>query len=116
MAHLHVIILNDKSSATAIEHTQLFISHYLRTWASTRSTPLSPCSRHHVLISHGRELVSALELYSKTLDDLSKTRILWAGVTSLRAAGASEKDLDLSFFEDHDDTSNIWKDFTILGF
>lgn len=66
--------------------------------------------KHRFLISHGRELVNGVELYSGKLSDLSKVKVTQTGVKSLRAAGATPKDVNGSFLDNAVGASNIEND------
>lgn len=58
-------------------------------------------------MSHGRELVNTLAFQEAELDEATKERALRAGIKSLRAAGDSENDFDLSVLEDNDDRYDL---------
>ena len=50
--------------------------------------------KRQALVAYGREMVTALEFFATDLDEEAKERVLGAGVRTLRAAAASESDLD----------------------
>lgn len=101
VAHLQVILLNSKSSQMAVTKTKAFITTLLRTYAQHAPRP-SPYFKHQTLVAHGRELVIARDLFANELDEPSKQRVVKAGLRSLRAAGDSEADIDLSCLDDED--------------
>lgn len=86
---------------SALRNIQSFIVNLLQSYTDHASPPSSHF-KHKALIAHGRELVIALDFLASDLDDASKERVLNAGIRSLRAAGDSENDLDLSVLEDMD--------------
>jgi hypothetical protein len=116
VAHLHIILLNSKSSQPAVENTKTFITTLFRTYG-LHAPPPSPYFKHQVLTSHGRELVTALELFANELDEPSKQRIVKAGIRSLRAAGDSEADINLSCLGDEDNDYPSLKEgiLTLVG-
>ena len=99
VAHLHMIILKTESTASALRNTRLFIVTLLRSYANHAPAP-SLYFKRQALVSHGRELVNTLAFQEAELDNVTKERALNAGIKSLRAAGNSENDLDLSVLED----------------
>lgn len=74
-----------------------------------------------LLLSHGRDLVRGVKLYSEKLDDASKRRLLEGGERSLRAAGESSDKIDVRFLRptestdaDEADRRDIWEGLSIL--
>ena len=51
--------------------------------------------KRRCLTSHGRELVNGIKWYDAKLNDTSKSRLIRAGLRSLRAAGDSQDGIDL---------------------
>ncbi|KDR74397.1 hypothetical protein GALMADRAFT_141440 [Galerina marginata CBS 339.88] len=98
LAHLHVHMLNTKSSSETKERIQLFAGAMFQAYAQSQpETDWKPSNRfkRSALLSHGRELVNGVAMYHAKLDDTAKARILKAGIRSLRASGELEAGVDL---------------------
>lgn len=89
----------------------MFIAEFLQVFAKTLPPP-SAFFKRMALISHGRELVNGPDLYGEKLDGQG-TRLVRAGIQSLRAAGAAEGDIDLDILKENGEEW-IWRDFLIL--
>ena len=114
VAHLHIILLNDRLSPTSKETTRLFVRKFLQAWRTSHPTSLSLDFKYTFLISHGRELVNGVDLYSGKLSDLSKEKVTRAGVRNLRAAGATPEGVNGSFLDSASDIENDLKHFLEL--
>ena len=90
---------------------------------STKQTSWKPSNGfvRRLLLSHGRDLVRGVKLYSEKLDAASKRRLLEGGARSLRAAGESTHKIDVRFLAptegtggDEADRRDIWEGLSIL--
>jgi hypothetical protein len=108
------MILNDQTSGISTTNIRHFTFHFLKSYAK-HFPPFSAESQRRVLISHGREIVNGVELFSEKLSGSSKRRLIDAGVRSLRAAGDPGDTLQTFPPEDYNDNYRIREDFTTLG-
>jgi hypothetical protein len=108
------MILNDQTSEISRTNIRHFIFYFLKSYAKYFPS-LSADSQRRALISHGRELVNGVELFSEKLSEISKARLIDAGARSLRAAGDPGDTLEKSPPEHYNDNYRIWDDFTTLG-
>ncbi|KAJ7221631.1 kinase-like domain-containing protein [Mycena pura] len=93
VAHLHLIISNHVREPEVCAATRTFISAFLDSYAA-HAAPTSMYFKRQALVSYGREMVTALEFFATDLDEETKGRVLNAGVRTLRAAAASESEMD----------------------
>ncbi|TFK35014.1 kinase-like domain-containing protein [Crucibulum laeve] len=99
LAHLHILFLSSTSTSRTRAMTESFIYRFFDEYLK-RSSPPSARFKRRALLAYGRELVNGLEFYAPKLDEISKARVLRAGVRSLRAAGSRDSDLNLDVLED----------------
>ncbi|KJA18223.1 hypothetical protein HYPSUDRAFT_57299 [Hypholoma sublateritium FD-334 SS-4] len=135
LAHLHVHMLNSATPPIAKRRIQHFTQTWLRSFVaaqfggksndekSVKETRWRPSNGfvRRLLLSHGRDLVRGVKLYSAKLDDASKRRLLEGGARSLRAAGESSDKIDVRFLRptesmdaDEADCRDIWEGLSIL--
>ena len=115
VAHLHVMSLDTQTTPSAAAAVSIYTSQFLRTWAEAmRKEDSFSFSRSRALISHGRELVNGVDLYSAELNAESKARLIKAGAASLRAARLSDSDKEPASFGLGEDLHFIWEDLAIL--
>lgn len=112
VAHLHIHTIIHRSSEPVLAVLQLFISDFLQSFVANLPAP-SAYFKRRALITHGRKLVNSSNVYSDKLNDAAKGIMIQAGINSLRAAGQTETDIDLSILR-LDDGQRIWGDFTTL--
>ncbi|KAH8099778.1 kinase-like domain-containing protein [Cristinia sonorae] len=98
LAHLQLHILNSTATNATKMTIQSFIIAMYEAYATTNGTEWRPSHNfvRRFLLSHGRELVNDVHFYTTSLDESSKRRLLNAGLRSLRAAGGSVEEIDLS--------------------
>jgi hypothetical protein len=65
-------------------------------------------------MTYGCELVNRLEFHAVELDDMSKERLLKAGVSSLTAAGDSESEVDCSILASDDHCGGLSLDILAI--
>ena len=128
-------MLNSATSSIAKRRIQDFTRAWLRSFVSaqfdgistdeksTKQTSWKPSNGfvRRLLLSHGRDLVRGVKLYSEKLDDAAKRRLLEGGARSLRAAGESTDKIDVRFLRpsessdgDEADRRDIWEGLSIL--
>lgn len=108
-----MILLKTESTPSALRNTRSFIVTLLQSYANYAPAP-SLYFKRQALVSHGRELVNTLAFQEAELDDATKERALNAGIKSLRAAGDSENDLDLSVLEDTNERYNFLREGIVV--
>jgi len=97
VGHLHVHLLNSTSSTAVINQIQGFTVAMYGACAASFRPDWRPSNafKRQCLISHGRGLVNGIKWYNAKLNDASKSRLIRAGLRSLRAAGDSQDGIDL---------------------
>ncbi|KIM42772.1 hypothetical protein M413DRAFT_123435 [Hebeloma cylindrosporum] len=123
LAHLHVHLLNTPSSATATQsNLRLFAKSTFRAYAQSQPQQVASNGfKRALLISHGREMVNSVSQYEEDLTKESKRKVVAAGVRSLRAAGESKDDIDLTglrplYLGEDTDVHVIWETLGVFGF
>lgn len=95
MSHLHLVILDNRTSLNAREVVRSFLDVLLGVYTQHATKPSSHFKRQ-ALVAYGRELVTAVEFFGSDMDDQSLERVLNTGVRSLRAAQESESEMEPS--------------------
>lgn len=122
VAHIHVHCLNSTTTVTGQNNLQLFAKAIFRAYAQSQPQQVASCGfKRALLISHGREMVNSVSQYVEDLNEESKKRVVAAGVRSLRAAGESDDDIDLTglrplYLEGNTDVHVIWETLGVFGF
>ncbi|KAF8185121.1 kinase-like domain-containing protein [Pholiota molesta] len=121
LAHLHVHMLNSTTSVIVKHRIKRFTDVWLRAYVGARVEseneaywkPSNGFIRR-LLLSHGRDLVRGVKLYGGKIDGATKHRLLEGGARSLRAAGGSRDDVDLSVLKQERDEvhlKDIWEGY-----
>ncbi|KAJ7494489.1 kinase-like domain-containing protein [Mycena galericulata] len=106
-AHLHLIILNSKTTPEVREAVRTFVSVFLDSYA-TCVPPPSLYFRRQALVAYGREMVTAIDFFAAEPDKDTQKRVLDAGVGSLRAGSESEIEAKLI-----GSTIRLWDEFPL---
>ncbi|KAG8980048.1 hypothetical protein FRC05_007491 [Tulasnella sp. 425] len=91
---LHLCLFLGERTAEIATAVQAFVAELASAYLATSPDAMSTHFKRRFLITHGRELVIGMEMFTRPFDAASKARSVEAGLQCLRAAGAEDGTID----------------------